>query len=833
MHQITAKHGMQQQRSIISLCVLIIMIISTTVIAKASAPSAPQNLDFRRIGNAYVTVEWTAPSSTGGFVITDYVVQYCNSAGASCVTFNDGVSTNLYAKVTGLTNGTAYKFKVAAKNSAGQSAYSAFTNAIAPRPPLQNGSFEVDAVDATTITGWDLISDNLGTVRTPASGDDPAGVDGSNYIDLGVTTLGGCVSQDTTDYAGIWTRDTSKYGAPATKPTFGTAPLAAYPTSWPANDQDEFATTVPYTVGALSVGQGWLNNRGATDAQYGNGSGVADTYSSVAKTVSTVGAIGPSEGTKALMLQLGNFWRDKKYHVLHGPAVVSDLFSASAGQVITLDWYSAAGADDFAVLGYLLDTETCTQYEVVDQTGTFTKTDNGSGTFVNAWQNSTVTVPATKSTYRFVFVNGTFDRTGGAWSGASFWLDKIAVANPQEIPFGPVPDKYVGDGTFTVPEFADSGLTVSYTSSTTSVCTVTGKTVTLIGPGTCTLVARQPGGDLNDETYIAATPVTQSFNVIAGSRPTATLTNSPVPTATNTFTVTPTLTSTPTFTPTPHPYALKDIAVGASFTLAVLNNGNLTTWGFNREGQATLPRWMAAVPVKEVEVGSNYAIALGENGRVYGWGKNEFGQLTIPLTAKSGIRTVSASLGHVMAIKDDGSLVIWGRNDFKQQVVPLAARRGLIAVGAGHSHALAVKSDGKVIAWGRNTWGQTNVPSTLSNVVAVAGGFDHSLALRRNGTIVCWGRNHEGQCRIPPGLKDVIKISAGVSYSMALTRDGQVYAWGRNDFKQSQVPDDLSPVGAIAAGYVNSVVGMRNANVRAFGNAMHNSLVSRTPTIIP
>jgi hypothetical protein len=301
-----------------------------------------------------------------------------------------------------------------------------------------------------------------------------------------------------------------------------------------------------------------------------------------------------------------------------------------------------------------------------------------------------------------------------------------------------------------------------------------------------------------------------------------------------TFTSSPTNTPSPTntLTPTPHPFAIKDVAVGASFTLAVLHNGTMVTWGFNREGQASLPRWMATKLVDQVEVGSNYAVALGTDGRVYGWGANDFGQMRIPTAAASGVREISASLGHIMAIKTNGDLVIWGRNDFKQRDVPLAARKGLTTVGAGHSHSLAVKN-GRVIAWGRNTWGQTNVPSTLTNVIAVAGGFDHSLALRSNGTIVCWGRNHEGQCRIPAGLKDVIQISAGVSYSMALTRTGQVFAWGRNDYGQSKVPNDISAAGAIAAGYVNSVIGLRDANVRAFGNAMHGSLVSRTPTVTP
>lgn len=302
------------------------------------------------------------------------------------------------------------------------------------------------------------------------------------------------------------------------------------------------------------------------------------------------------------------------------------------------------------------------------------------------------------------------------------------------------------------------------------------------------------------------------------------------PSLTPSITPSPTVTSSPTFTPTPHPFAVKDVAVGASFTLAVLNNGSLVTWGFNREGQASLPRWMAAKRVDQVEVGSNYAVALAVGGRVYGWGKDEFGQLRIPNAALSGVDTISAGLGHVMAIKSNGDLLVWGRNDFKQLDAPAAARRRISAVSAGHSHSLAVKS-GTVIAWGRNTWGQASVPRNLTNVTAVAAGFDHSLALRSNGTVACWGRNNEGQCRLPAGMKDVIAVSAGVGYSLALTRDGVVYGWGRNNFGQASIPTGISRAGAIAAGYVNSVIGMRDANVIAFGDATLGALVSRTPTV--
>jgi hypothetical protein len=61
---------------------------------------------------------------------------------------------------------------------------------------------------------------------------------------------------------------------------------------------------------------------------------------------------------------------------------------------------------------------------------------------------------------------------------------------------------------------ASSGLAVSFSSTTTAVCTVTGATVTLIAAGTCTIQASQAG----NSTYSAALPVSQSFAVIAASQ---------------------------------------------------------------------------------------------------------------------------------------------------------------------------------------------------------------------------------------------------------------------------------------------------------------------------
>ena len=62
-----------------------------------------------------------------------------------------------------------------------------------------------------------------------------------------------------------------------------------------------------------------------------------------------------------------------------------------------------------------------------------------------------------------------------------------------------------------------SGLLVSFSSSTLSVCTASGSTLTLVAVGTCTVTANQPG----NATYAAAAPVSNSF-AVAGTAQTIT-----------------------------------------------------------------------------------------------------------------------------------------------------------------------------------------------------------------------------------------------------------------------------------------------------------------------
>jgi hypothetical protein len=92
----------------------------------------------------------------------------------------------------------------------------------------------------------------------------------------------------------------------------------------------------------------------------------------------------------------------------------------------------------------------------------------------------------------------------------------------QTISFGPLSSQVYGTAPFRVSATASSGLTVSFNSQTTSVCTVSGSTVTLVGTGACTIQATQPG----NATYAAATPVSETFQVTKAT-PTVTFTGAP------------------------------------------------------------------------------------------------------------------------------------------------------------------------------------------------------------------------------------------------------------------------------------------------------------------
>ena len=107
--------------------------------------------------------------------------------------------------------------------------------------------------------------------------------------------------------------------------------------------------------------------------------------------------------------------------ILHGPATVSDPFAATQGDFLKLG-YNAQGAGDwYHVASY-----------IVDSSGTITMALNEYGYETNGEQYLSVEVPKT-DTYQFVFINGTWDMSGGRKAGASMQIDDIRAERPYTI----------------------------------------------------------------------------------------------------------------------------------------------------------------------------------------------------------------------------------------------------------------------------------------------------------------------------------------------------------------------------------------------------------------
>jgi len=167
------------------------------------------------------------------------------------------------------------------------------------------------------------------------------------------------------------------------------------------------------------------------------------------------------------------------------------------------------------------------------QTITFGALSNrsyGSGSFsVSATASSGLTVSFNSQTTTACTVSGTTVKliaigtctVQATQAGNTNWAAATPVnqsfqvtQESQTITFAALSNHPFGSAPFTISATASSGLTVSFNSQTTTVCTVSGTTVKLVAIGTCTIQATQAG----NTNWAAATPVNQSFQVTQGSQ---------------------------------------------------------------------------------------------------------------------------------------------------------------------------------------------------------------------------------------------------------------------------------------------------------------------------
>ena len=127
----------------------------------------------------------------------------------------------------------------------------------------------------------------------------------------------------------------------------------------------------------------------------------------------------------AIQLDTGNS-NLNSYSIVHGPAIYSNgTVKLRSGDSVSVRYKAVAGGDAPDVFGYIQNVDTGDHVTLVDFTGTATADPS--------WYTAQATLSASEEgEYRFVFIGGTFDYTGGRALGAKFIIDDVLISQPPQ-----------------------------------------------------------------------------------------------------------------------------------------------------------------------------------------------------------------------------------------------------------------------------------------------------------------------------------------------------------------------------------------------------------------
>jgi len=201
----------------------------------------------------------------------------------------------------------------------------------------------------------------------------------------------------------------------------------------------------------------------------------------------------------------------------------------------------------------------------------------------------------------------------------------------------------------------------------------------------------------------------------------------------------------------------KAIAAGTYHTLALAENGDLYSWGNNLFGGLGLghsgspqnhcfptPQHVSdgGRKYRAVAAGYHVSLAIAENGDLYSWGWNKEGKLGLGYYSDPGYEEDPQEDISIPQHVSDGG-------------------RKYKAVVAGFESIHAIAENGDLYSWGCNWWGELglgyisderehpNTPTHVSDGArkykAIAKYGWHSIAIAEDGDFYIWGSNWEGE----------------------------------------------------------------------------------------
>ena len=227
----------------------------------------------------------------------------------------------------------------------------------------------------------------------------------------------------------------------------------------------------------------------------------------------------------------------------------------------------------------------------------------------------------------------------------------------------------------------------------------------------------------------------------------------------------------------------------ANHTLALTRGGTVFAWGDNEQYQLGIGEWpvvtykhRSAQPTKfmpypvpipglssvtAVATAEQHSLALMKDGTVRAWGFNRWGQLGDGTTATRNTPVPVAGINNAVAIAAahrvsaavlaDGTVMTWGfgavalGRTMKPAAPhpipgPVPGVTGVRALALGEVHALALTGPGTVVSWGDDTHGRVGHRKPgpapidgLTGVQSVSIGGASSFAIDVKGRIMTWG----------------------------------------------------------------------------------------------
>ena len=212
-----------------------------------------------------------------------------------------------------------------------------------------------------------------------------------------------------------------------------------------------------------------------------------------------------------------------------------------------------------------------------------------------------------------------------------------------------------------------------------------------------------------------------------------------------------------------------DYVKGGGFSLALKSDSIVIQWG------GFVPIVPPISAVKAVAAGRDFSLALLANGSVVGWNLAGTRLTNIP-NGLNNVRSIAAYDEHVLALRADSTIVAWGSNNWGESTAPVGLG-GVIAVAASRYNSMAIKADSTLVVWGDSAYGKNNIPVGLKNVVDVAGGIDFIAALRSDSTVVVWGQTSEMGIDSSNQLSGILAIASDYFILNVLKADGDLDAF--------------------------------------------------------